>query len=350
MFSNINVRLLSSLKYNPKYFEHITLYIDGHDTRGIEIKNLNKASFYSYKLKKSGFRTQIVIDVNDIILYVSESKPCKNFNDGTMFTNMNINNKLHQLDCLALDGGYSQFVQQIIDKSSTFNIKNFVYPFRKPKNNTINSEENRYNSIFGSFRSKIEGIFSDLGNVFERLNNKKPIRTDNIDIFNLQMKLCCLLLNIKKIEDKGLINIEKVHKNWMLEKFDFPYKNDSFNNNNIVEKSLKLDNRIGLDTHLSTLQKQFLGLSVNTNVNHNFDQIINNINDIYQIEEINETIGIENIDEDTDEAENVIDHRGTGLSTEYLIKRKNYSDDYNTWARIDKSDKIDCINEYFSSM
>jgi hypothetical protein len=164
------------------------------------------------------------------------------------------------------------------------------------------------------------------------------------------MILCCLLLNIKKIEDKGLINIEKVHKNWMLEKFDFPYKNDSFNNNNIVEKSLKLDNRIGLDTHLSTLQKQFLGLSVNTNVNHNFDQIINNINDIYQIEEINETIGIENIDEDTDEAENVIDHKGTGLSTEYLIKWKNYSDDYNTWARIDKSDKIDCINEYFSSM
>jgi hypothetical protein len=159
------------------------------------------------------------------------------------------------------------------------------------------------------------------------------------------------LLNIKKIEDKGLVNIEEVHKNWLLEKFDFPYKNDSPNNNNVAEKSLKLDNRIGLDNHLLTLQRQFLGLSIDTNVNqNNFDQIINNINDIYQMEEINETIGVENINEDTYEIEKVIDHRGTGLSTEFLIKWKNYSYEYNTWAKINKFDTIDCINEYFNTM
>jgi hypothetical protein len=354
MFSNINIRLLSSLNNNPKYFEHITLYIDGHDTRGIEIKNLNKASFYSYKLKKSGFRTQVIIDVNDMILYVSESKPCKNFNDGTMFTNMNINNKLHQLDCLALDGGYSQFVQKVIDNSNILNIKNFVYPFRKPKNNKLNDNENKYNLIFGSFRSKIEDIFSDLGNTFERLNNKKPIRTDNIDIFNLQFKMCCLLSNIKRIEEKGLINAEDTHKNWMLNNFDFPFKNDFINNNNIIsEKSIKLDNRINLDSHLLILQKQFLGLDINNtsmNINNNINQIINNISELENMDEIDDNVEMKNNDESVYEVEIIINHRGTGLNTEYLIKWKNYSNDYNTWAKIDKFDTTDCIDDYFNRL
>lgn len=346
MFSNINIRLLNSLKYNPKDFEHITLYIDGHDTRGIEIKNLNKSDFYSYKLKKSGFRTQVIIDVNDNILFVSESKPCKNFNDGTMFVNMNINKKIHSLDCMALDGGYSQFVQQVVNDSNVINIKNFIYPFRKPKNNTLNMEENRYNSIFGSFRSKIESIFSDLGNSFERLSNKKPIRTDNINIFNLQFKMCCLLLNIKKMEQKGYIIIEEYHKNWMLNNFDFLFKDDSFNSN-VIEKSINLENRIKLDSHLLVLQKQFLGLNINDiNQNDKFNNILENM--ISMVENDNIDMEDNNNNEEEYEIEKVINHRGTGVSTEYLIKWKGYDNEYNTWSTIDKFNTTECIDLYFN--
>jgi hypothetical protein len=56
MFSNIKLRILSAHKYNPELFKHVTLIIDGHDSRinyiDTEIKH---SRLYSYKFKKEWF-------------------------------------------------------------------------------------------------------------------------------------------------------------------------------------------------------------------------------------------------------------------------------------------------------
>ncbi|KAG0999967.1 hypothetical protein G6F27_013786 [Rhizopus arrhizus] len=59
MFSNMRIRLLSALQKNPGEFRHITMFLDGHDTR-VSYSGESSAAMYSYKLKKSGFRTQMV--------------------------------------------------------------------------------------------------------------------------------------------------------------------------------------------------------------------------------------------------------------------------------------------------
>ena len=87
MFSNIKIRIISARQFNPDLFKHVTLILDGHDTRA-SYPMADKSSLYSYKLKKSGFRTQICTDINDMVLFVSKSVPCKDMNDGAMLTQM----------------------------------------------------------------------------------------------------------------------------------------------------------------------------------------------------------------------------------------------------------------------
>lgn len=202
MFSNIKIRIQTAIINNPPLFKHITLYLDGHDTRATYI-NKDKTSYYSYKLKKTGFRTQVCADINNMILFVSKSAPCSSNSDGTMLSKMKIENKIHNLDCIALDGGYTLFLNDIINDDNDLKINNFNYPIRKQKHIELTDEEKRYNEMFGSFRSKIESKFAEIGNTFERFNNKKSIRTNDMDTFNLQFKIGCLLFNIKNFVKLG---------------------------------------------------------------------------------------------------------------------------------------------------
>ena len=171
MFSNIHMRIKSAMEFNPSTFKHVTLFLDGHDTRGTNI-NQDTASYYSYKLKKPGFRTQVVADVHKMVLFVSRSRPCADYNDGTMFVEMNIQKRMHKVDCLAVDGGYTLFIDQAI-ANTHLNDANFCYPIRKAKGVELTETETKYNDVFGSFRSKIESTFADIGTRFERLNNCK---------------------------------------------------------------------------------------------------------------------------------------------------------------------------------
>jgi hypothetical protein len=342
LFSNINIRILTAFRNNTDLFKNVTLYLDGHDTRGIEIRSLDKSKFYSYKLKKAGFRTQVLIDINDMVLCVSESKPCKNFNDGTMFVNMNIEKKLHSMDCIILDGGYTQFVPQILDKpNNTLTKNNFLTPFRKDKNINLTESELKYNDIIGSFRSRVEGIFADLGNTFERFNNKKPIRTDNLETSNLQFKISFLLLNMKKMINLNNIKELDFHKNWLIDEFDFPRINkleeDIVNGSDDIYTSLKIKDRIESNCEMIELQKQFIGIQINNVFNNSIKE--------------NEMIIDENVEYLEDyEIEYVVSHRGTGLNTEFLVKWKNYGDNENSWLKKDRFNNTKCIDDYFNSL
>ena len=55
MFSTIRLCILSSYKYNPPLFKHITFIIDGHDSRINYINtDIKRERLFSYKFKKNG--------------------------------------------------------------------------------------------------------------------------------------------------------------------------------------------------------------------------------------------------------------------------------------------------------
>jgi hypothetical protein len=106
MFSSAKVRIMCAKHANPGNFKHVTLLIDGHDSRATYINAADRQSFYSYKLKKSGFRTQVCTDINSMVLFVSEAAACGVNNDGSMLSEMRLKGKVSKYDCVVLDGGY----------------------------------------------------------------------------------------------------------------------------------------------------------------------------------------------------------------------------------------------------
>jgi hypothetical protein len=97
---------------NPRHFKNITLILDGHDSSF----EYNKPDFFlqkkwSYKLKCAGIRTQVLCDINEMIIKTSNNGLCGISSVGGMFLNMKLYNGMHKEDCMALDGGNILFIQ-----------------------------------------------------------------------------------------------------------------------------------------------------------------------------------------------------------------------------------------------
>ena len=45
---------------------------------------------YSYKFKDSGYRTQFLVDINNFIMFISESVPCSDKTDGKMLEDIKL--------------------------------------------------------------------------------------------------------------------------------------------------------------------------------------------------------------------------------------------------------------------
>lgn len=336
MFSNIKLRLLNGMLYNPDLFQQVTLYLDDQDIRGIIYGCENKKDYYSYKLKKYGFRTQVSIDNNGFIVFISDSEPCGVNNDGSMFVQMNIKNKINEMDCIALDGGYSQYTNTIINNSS-LNDFNFIYPIRKDRNIDLNHIEVDYNNQFGSFRSKMEKTFAYIGNTFKKFNNKKPFLTTNIKIFNIQYKIAATLVNIKNYVSLNNINPSAFHSYWINDNFDYLYKENPILNEGYINLP-NIDTRINNLEKMRLLQKQFLGIQLNEIELE--DSIINN--NKMDLEDIQNN-GIRY------EVERIVEHQGVVKEDcFYLVKWKNYDDTENTWEHYSAFDTKDCINDYWN--
>lgn len=237
MFSNIKIRILSSRLYNPSPFKHVTMFLDGHDSR-IEYQNINihKKELYSFKFKKPGVRTQVLTDINDMIIYVSSSKYCKNNVDGEMFLKMKVENIVEKEDCIAFDGGYYYYIDKFIESFVDYNYQNFIYPYRKSKNVELTNEKLEFNKMFSSYRSKIETVFADVGNKFNKFDNTKAVtKTTNIKGFTLQFKVASLLTNMKRFLEKYNIEINEHVKLWENDNFDYVYRDNSENNDDNVD-------------------------------------------------------------------------------------------------------------------
>ena len=241
-----------------------------------------------------------------------------------MFTEMRIDKIMDKLDCLAVDGGYTLFLDQVINNTH-LNETNVYHPMRKAKGISLSETEIRYNNTFGSFRSKIESTFADLGNTFERLNNCKYIRVDDIQIFTLQMKLACLLLNIKKIVKLLNIPDETHHAKWLLQKFDYNYQDD--------EKELpitfSMKTKLEHSEQMLQLQQQFIG--------------VNLLEESDPVE-----VEMTSSDECMFDVEKIIDHQGEGQSIQYLIKWAGWTSKHNTWEPLASFTDTGCIDRYWA--
>ncbi|KAG0007289.1 hypothetical protein BGZ81_005003, partial [Podila clonocystis] len=162
------------------------------------------------------------MDCNGMALWVSKSASCKSNADGTMLLAMKMDKKVHAMDCIAVDGGYTQFLNKLVEECDTLSLQNFAHPYRKKKGHELTKEEVLYNSTFGSFRSQMESLFGGLGATFEKHNNRAPVLVDKKQTYNLQLKLALLLLNMKKLVAMVKIPTEPIHTAWLREGFEYP--------------------------------------------------------------------------------------------------------------------------------
>ncbi|KAL1932247.1 hypothetical protein VTP01DRAFT_9303 [Rhizomucor pusillus] len=260
MFSNVKFRVLCATHINPSEFKHATLLLDGHDMRASYLRSGDDhGSFYSYKLKKGGFRSQVCVDVKGMVIFVSDASPCAANNDGSMLASIELKDLVTKWDCIGLDGGYTLHVPGIIARNSYLTSKSFVCPIRKSRATTLSQDEDRYNKSFGSFRSKIEAIFGELSHVFNRLNGKSVIRVSDIDTFTIQLMLACLLLNIKRFVSLGGVSSTAVHTFWWQDGFD--YGNDGLSTADDVLDST-ISDKVQDAESMRALREQFLSLSL----------------------------------------------------------------------------------------
>ncbi|KAG0007660.1 hypothetical protein BGZ82_005232, partial [Podila clonocystis] len=90
-----------------------------------------------------------------MVIWVSKSQSCKKHQDGQMLVDMKMHDKMHHLDCLALDGGYTQYIKTLVEETD-LSPSNFAHPIRKRRLQEMTKEESNYNGMFGSFRSQME--------------------------------------------------------------------------------------------------------------------------------------------------------------------------------------------------
>jgi stringent starvation protein B len=333
------LRLLCAKKFNPSLVDNITLLLDGHHNR-IVYQNvfLDKKELYSWKLKKNGLNTQFLIDVNKMCIYVSDSLPCKMNNDDNMFLNINLNNFYSETDCICFDGLYENTLDEFIDKYKNIgyniSLQNFCFPIKKTKNIDLLEDEIKFNDILGGFRSKIESYFAELGSVFKRFSGQTKVRITESKIYNIQLKLAIVLLNIKYF--KELFNLEEVnhYNKWRIDNFDYSYSNNIELN---LDVSLKTKYKVEEINNIKNLQLDFI----------NKLKIGDKNNNILDIDKCSESMEVE---EEVYEVQYIIKHKKVLSNYEYYVKWRNYGKEKNSWVKDTDFTETTIIFEYWSSI
>lgn len=343
-FSSPLLRLLCSKKFNPSLLDNITLILDGHHNRIVyEDINLDKKELYSYKLKKNGLNTQFIIDINNICIYISESLPCKNNNDDKMLLNLNPDYYFNETDCVCFDGLYENTINEYIEKYKNIgynmSLDNFCFPIKKDKNIKLTNDEELYNGTLGGFRSKIETYFADLGNIFKRFSGQNKVKITDKKIYNIQLKLAIVLLNIKHFTNIFKVDNIYHYGKWRTENFNYKFNNIDLEN---LDVTLKTQYKLEKIDNIKQLQISFLNNFILSGNKSNVDE--NEIN----MDDDTSNINIDN--EKLYEIQYIIKHKKIYNKFEYLVKWKNYPKDYNGWVKKDDFVEKEIIEEYWKSI
>ncbi|KAF9952842.1 hypothetical protein BGZ72_005874 [Mortierella alpina] len=217
-----------------------------------------------------------------------------------MLSKMAIDRKIHRLDCIALDGGYTQHLDGIIAGSEQITSANFSCPIRKRRGIELTDDEDKYNAVFGSFRSKIESYFGDMQTTFAKFSHAVVIRVTEKNVFALQYKICCLLMNIKRMVALRNITTDAHHSFWNQDNYDYPNDTDNLFSTQPAGPSYRI--KINDARAIFRLQDAFLNLSVNAStIDHDMDS---DDDAVYEIDKI-------------------LGHRGEGEALEYHALKTN---------------------------
>ncbi|KAI9243204.1 hypothetical protein EDC94DRAFT_531518 [Helicostylum pulchrum] len=235
--------------------------------------------------------------------------------------NVKLNNFLKYGDCLCFDGLYTNTLDAVISKYNNiefnFNEDNFIYPIRKQKNIDLNKDEEIFNYQLGGYRSRIETYFSDISKTFKRFDPYKNIRVTKLKTYNLQLKLACLLLNIKKFIELGNIEPTELHKKWADDDFDYPDEIITVTSSTV---SYKLENIKKIRDFQSDI---FLKLNINDNNDSLNNKVIDIDNDINMEDEYKHY-----------DVSYIIKHRkNEDNSIDYYVKWKGYNKNNNSWVK-----------------
>ncbi|GJJ75204.1 hypothetical protein EMPS_07562 [Entomortierella parvispora] len=322
MFSTLKSRHLVAER-NPHPFKNVTLNLDGHDSR-ITYVGADKPSLYSYKLKKSGFRVQVCTDMNNMVLFVSSPEPCRDNTDGTMLLRLGIQNRIHKLDCVALDGGYNLYIGKLVDSADELQYENFCYPVRKRHKIALTEEEEAYNEIFGTFRSRIEGHFGEMQSTFTKFSHTVVNKVAEKDTFDIQYKLASVLLNIKRFVALKSIPSEQHHTLWLNDSFDFPSKAEQ----EILYTLPSIKVKLSQSHDMLATRKKFFDMTISAPTGATDMDMANG-----------------------DDGEiKVIGHRGEGDTREYQIVQKSVGLSVAQWVPVHAVSDRMVIVEYLKSL
>ncbi|KAL1928575.1 hypothetical protein VTP01DRAFT_2931 [Rhizomucor pusillus] len=167
--------------------------------RASYVRRHDAARSYSYKLKKSGFQSQVCIDINQMIVFVSDAEHCGEHNNGSMLSRIDLSRAVSKYDVIGLDGGYTLYIGRIVQK------------------NTHLTEKNMF-------------------------------------------KLASVLLNIKRFVSLGKLEPASHHTLWIQQGFDFASSQDPVFG--APDMSVSLESLLDNADAISSLQNEFLGLSI----------------------------------------------------------------------------------------
>lgn len=100
---------------------------------------------------------------------------------------------------------------------------------------------------------------NNIESFFKILKDKNHIKNTDPKEYNLQLKICVLLYNIKIFVEKYNIKPKFHHKLWMQENFDFPIikVNDNIKNNKNYNININQQNNILKNK--ANIQKRYFG-------------------------------------------------------------------------------------------
>ncbi|EIE80622.1 hypothetical protein RO3G_05327 [Rhizopus delemar RA 99-880] len=197
-------------------------------------------------------------------------------------------------DTIAIDGGYTLFVEQFIDKSSEkgyeFSHDNFVYPIRKNPGESLSISEDHFNKTFGSFR------------------------------------IACLLKNIQKFTELFNVPVLPHHKLWESENFEFP-----------VEKRL-----------LDIVVNEYSDIEDNIENNNS-----SSCDDLPKTNEKSKKRKVKNKGKQkaykSYEIEAIVNHKLENNIYQFLVKWKDYPESDNSWLAIDSFNEKSMLKEYIDN-
>ena len=296
-----------------------------------------------------------------MIICTSKSDFCSDSSNGSMFLNMKLYKKINTKDTIALDGGYTLFIKQVVDllvsKGYKFIDDNFVYPIRKNPGESLTITEDHFNKTFGSFRSKVENQFSGLGNKFYRFNNNKSVvKMDNIKFYNLQFRVACLLKNILMF--CKLFNVPTLphYKFWRTENFEFPIERKLFD----IVVSNEKQNKNKLNKMLE-LQSSFLNIDIAdtpmVDNEYSDDETSNNLSDsrddYKKSKELSKKRKLKGKGKEraykSYEIEAIVSHKIENNIYYFLVKWKDYSESDNTWLTINNFNEKVMLKTYIET-